>query len=120
MMILVVEDDADQRQLRTMLLLRGGFETIEAGDKRSAILQASTHRPAAAIVDLRLPTLDDGLQLVRELKSFNPRMRIIVLTGTSRQKVQGHPGAEMIDEFLIKPTPSSKLIEVLRSFEASQ
>jgi CheY-like chemotaxis protein len=120
MMILVVEDDADQRQLRTMLLLRGGFETIEAGDKRGAILQATTHRPAAAIVDLRLPTVNDGLELVRELKSFDPRMRVIVLTGTSRQKVQDLPGAEMIDELLIKPTPSSKLIGILRSFEASQ
>jgi CheY-like chemotaxis protein len=120
MMILVVDDDADQRQLRAMVLSRGGFKTTEAGDKQRAILQARVHRPAAAIVDLRLPTVNDGLELIQELKSFDPRIRIIVLTGTSRQMVKDLRGAELIDELLIKPAPSSKLIGILRFFEANQ
>ena len=116
MTILVVDDDADQRQLRAMLLSRNGFHTVEAGDKEGAKLLAHAHHPAIAIVDLRLPTVSDGLEVVRALKSFDSQIRVIVLTGTSRQKVNNLPGVDLIDQLLIKPISTPKLIQTLRSF----
>lgn len=118
MTILVVDDDADQRQLRMMLLSRNGFDAIEAADKQSAALLARDRRPAAAIVDLRLPKVSDGIELIRELKLLDSKMRLIVLTGMLREKVGSLPGANLIDELLIKPTSTTKLIRILRSFEA--
>lgn len=118
MMILVVDDDAEQRELRMMLLTRNGFDAIEAGDKESAALIARARHPAAAIVDLKLPRVADGLELIRELKSLDSNMRLIVLTGMLREKVNSLPGTNLIDELLIKPTSTTKLIRILRSFEA--
>lgn len=119
MTILVVDDDAEQRELRMMLLTRNGFDAIEAGDKQSAALIARDRRPAAAIVDLKLPKVADGLELLRELKSLNSNMRLIVLTGMLREKVNSLPGTNLIDELLIKPTSTTKLIRILRTFEAA-
>lgn len=115
MPILIVDDDADQRQLRAMLLSRNGFETIEAGDKQSAEQLARLNRPAAAIVDLRLPTVQDGIDLIGQLKSIDRQMRLIVLTGMPREKVARLAGVDLIDELLIKPASTAKLVRVLRS-----
>jgi DNA-binding response OmpR family regulator len=115
MLILIVDDDEDQRGLRAMLLSRNGFNAIEAGDKQSAEQLARLHGPDAAIVDLRLPTVEDGLELIGQLKSLNAQMRLIVLTGMPREKVRSLPGADLIDELLVKPTSTIKLVRVLRS-----
>ena len=115
MLILIADDDEDQRHLRATLLLRNGFATIEAGDKGTAEHLARLHRPAVAVVDLRLPTVRDGLDLIGALKSLDTQIRLIVLTGMPREKVKSLAGADLIDELLIKPASTAKLVRVLRS-----
>lgn len=114
MKILVVDDDCDQRHIRTLLLLRAGFEASEAGDATGAKAIATTEHPHAAVIDLRLPTVEDGIALIRDLKSLDPAMRLIVLTGANIHVLDARPERTLVDQLLVKPAPTADLIDALR------
>src|SRR3954469_11169141 len=116
MKVLVVDDDSMQREMRALLLEQGGFTTIEAPDKISARRLAVEHHPTAAVVDLRLPSLEDGLELIRELKGLDPAIRLIVLTGRLPDLFASRPEAAMVDRLLIKPSSTADLVRTLRSY----
>jgi|GEM_PF-1721073 len=118
MKILLADDDKDQLALRGMLLRQSGLETIEASDAGSAIQLAAAQKPQCAVVDLRLPTEELGLRLIRELKAQNPSMRIVVLTGADPARLARCPEKALIDEILVKGSSSAHLIQKLKAFSA--
>jgi DNA-binding response OmpR family regulator len=117
MKVLVVDDDPDQRQLRSQLLAQHGFEALEAPDRAIAKSMAIEHRPGAVVLDLGLPTLDDGLALIRELRSLDWEIRLIVLTGRQRSAFESRPEAKLVNDLLIKPISTAKLIRTLRAYQ---
>ncbi|MBV9759205.1 MAG: response regulator [Acidobacteriaceae bacterium] len=119
MKVLVADDDRDQLSLRCMLLGRSGFETLPAGTAAFALDLAAAHRPSCAVLDLRFPTRERGLQLIRDLKALDPALRIVVLTGADAHRLAQAPEKTLIDAIITKGSPSSALIEKLRAF-ASQ
>ncbi len=110
----MAEDDRDQLAVRAMLLRQSGFEPIAAVDTRSALSAAAAGHPACAIVDLRFPTEESGLRLIRDLKRFDAGLHIFVLTGADPAKLNARPERALIDEVIIKGSPASKLIEKLK------
>jgi DNA-binding response OmpR family regulator len=117
MKVLVVDDDQDQRHLRSQLLARHGFDAFEASDGPSAKRMAIEHRPGAVVLDLGLPTVDDGLALIRELRSLDWQIHLIVLTGRHPSFFENRPEAKLVNDLLIKPTSTAKLIRALRAHE---
>jgi CheY-like chemotaxis protein len=103
--ILVVEDDVDQLEIRKLILEQAGYEvaTAQTGS------QALDKLPGCQVVvmDLRLPTLEDGLQLIQAASGL---AKIIVLSGTEAQ------AAIPVDEFLTKPCSSKRLLEIIARF----
>ncbi len=69
----MAEDDADQLFVRSMLLRQNGFEAIEAADIDSAMQKAFLHKPECAIIDLRLPTEEAGLEADTGAKEISTR-----------------------------------------------
>ena len=118
MTILIVDDDRDQRELRSLLLARNGFEAVPAADKASAKRLAAMHRPEAAVVDLGLPTVQDGLELIRDLKALNSAMRVVVLTGSTRSALAKDIDSAPVDDLFIKPASTAALVRKLRSYES--
>jgi Response regulator containing CheY-like receiver, AAA-type ATPase, and DNA-binding domains len=114
MKILIVDDDSDQRQIRALLLSQAGFEAFEAGDVAGAKIIAAAEHPQAAVVDLRLPTVEDGLALVRDLKALNPATRLVVLTGAGINVLARRPERLLVDQLLVKPAPTAALIDAIR------
>jgi CheY-like chemotaxis protein len=80
--ILVVEDDATQRQLLCTLLEEHGYSCIEAMDGRHALdVLAGLENPAAVVLDLVLPRLN-GHEFLEELQARGERdLGVIVVTG---------------------------------------
>jgi len=114
MKILIVDDDSDQRQIRALLLSQAGFEAFEAGDVAGAKIIAAAEHPQAAVVDLRLPTVEDGLALVRDLKALNPATRLVVLTGAGINVLARRPERLLVDQLMVKPAPTAALIDAIR------
>lgn len=117
MTILVVDDDRDQRELRSLLLTRNGFEAVSAADKTSAKQLAAAHRPDAAVVDLGLPTIQDGLELIRDLKALDSGMRVVVLTGSTQRALANDLNSAPVDDLFIKPASTAALVRKLRSYD---
>jgi len=67
--VLVVEDDADNRELVSAVLRDGGYEVLAAEDGRQALelLELSFTAPDAVLTDLRMPKMS-GLELIEQMK----------------------------------------------------
>ena len=103
MTILIVDDDPEQLNLRSMVLAQSGFETVLAGDAAEAKELAMRHRPHAAVVDLRLPRVSDGLELLRSLRLEHTGMKLIVLTGCSRESVMNTAESSWVTRYSLSP-----------------
>jgi CheY-like chemotaxis protein len=120
MKVLVVEDDREQCRLRAMVLAHSGFETYEACDRRSAGEIAAIQKPEAAVVDLQLPGVNDGLQLLRELKMLDANMHLVVITGSNPKTFESRPEAQLVDRLFTKPMPTASLVDALRMMAGSE
>jgi DNA-binding response OmpR family regulator len=116
MKVLVVDDDYDQLEIRALLLRKSGFDVLEAGGRIEARRLAKDHQPDCAVMDLNLPSSAEGLALIRDLKSINARMHLIVLTGSNTHVLETHSEAALVDDVLKKPAVSAKLIQKLRAY----
>ncbi len=78
--VLIVDDDADTRDIVSRNLRRAGFTTIEAANGEEALLKARVVNPAMVILDLLMPNVD-GFEVLRTLRAEGNRVPIVVLTG---------------------------------------
>ncbi len=78
--ILIVDDEELYRQLLTTRLGRGGHTLSEAADGEAALEIARNATIDLALVDIKMPGMD-GLELLGRLKSIDPRMEVVILTG---------------------------------------
>ncbi|WIM04755.1 MAG: response regulator [Candidatus Nitricoxidivorans perseverans] len=78
--ILIVEDDPDMARVLTRALRSRGFETVSVRDVDAALAAADAAPPDYAILDLKLET-GSGLSLIGPLKSINPAVKVLILTG---------------------------------------
>ena len=112
--ILAVDDNKAECKLLELALENvRGYEVLTAATGRSALDQAVRCAPDAVILDLLLPDFS-GLEVLKELKKFQPTLPVIMLTGLSdiRKVVEAiQMGA---DNFLTKPFENDQLLLVLR------
>jgi DNA-binding response OmpR family regulator len=118
MRVLIADDDKDQLFVRSMLLRQNGFEPIEAQDARVAIEKAAVYKPECAIIDLRLPTEEVGFGLIRELKKLDSTIHVIVLTGGDARRLSTRSENDLIDEIVVKGSPSTHMIRKLKAIAA--
>ena len=114
MKLLLADDDADQLELRSMTLSNAGYDICIAGDVQTALRMASEQNPEAAVVDLRMPTQDLGLQLIRGLKQLNSRLRVIVLTGVDPKQFEKLPERALVEAVFSKGGASKLLLQYLK------
>ncbi len=111
--ILVVEDDADIRQLVRDVLEHAGFGVLVSGDGRSALQLARTRRPDLVVLDLGLPGLD-GLDVARSLRRDSD-VPIIMLTARSEES-DTLVGLELgADDYVVKPFSTKELVARVRA-----
>jgi len=115
MKLLLADDDADQLELRSMTLRNAGHEVCAAADVPTALRLASENDPEAAVVDLRMPTQDLGLQLIRGLKKTNSRLRVIVLTGIDAKQFEKLPERALVEAVFTKGGGSRLLLAYLKA-----
>ena len=112
-LILLVDDDPGGLEIRKMLLERDGHLVVTATDADAARFQFQEKAPECVILDLRLPSPQQGLALVREFRSAAPNVRIVVLAGW-RADLDGRPERNLVDEVLAKPVRSERLIDAVK------
>jgi DNA-binding response OmpR family regulator len=114
--ILVVDDNATNRDILTTRLKAHGYETLQAADGEEALAAVKQHRPDLILLDVMMPNLD-GIETCRRLKGDDtfPFLPIILVTARADSKdiVAGlEAGA---DEYLTKPVDQAALVARVRS-----
>ncbi len=99
--ILIVDDDADIRELIAMYLQEHGFGTIEAQNGEDAILQFRRHQPDLILLDVIMPGMD-GYAVCDEIRKQSV-VPIIFLT-SKWESVDVIKGLESGgDDYITKP-----------------
>lgn len=78
--ILIVEDDADMREMLKITLARRKFSIQEASNGKEAISKFKPSITDLVITDLIMPD-EDGLKVIMKLRELKPDIKIIAISG---------------------------------------
>jgi len=109
--VLVVEDDADIRDLLRYNLEQEGFAVEEAGDGADALRLIERRTPELMILDLMLPGMS-GLELCRKLRNTAATATLPILILTAKgEEVDRVLGLELgADDYVVKPFSPRELL----------
>ena len=114
--VLVVEDDADTRELVATVLGQAGAAIFTASNARDGIAMASRVRPDVLVCDLAMPDLD-GLTLVRKVKAWAAEAGValpaLALTADARAEDRDQAPGVGYDLYLTKPVEPSELVRAV-------
>src|SRR5215212_3371777 len=110
--VLIVEDEADLRQLIVEALSQEGFAPSEAATGTDALSRLKGFAYDAVVVDLKLPDAN-GMDILKTALSLYPEIVGIVTTGSGgvSEAVQAIKTGAI--DFLIKPFPLTQLTRIL-------
>jgi DNA-binding response OmpR family regulator len=88
--VLIVEDEADVRKTLTDILRAMRYaESLEiegVPDGREGLDAVVRQRPDLVLLDLQMPRMD-GLALLKQIREIEPRLPVIVISGTQENKM---------------------------------
>lgn len=112
--IIIIEDNTELRLGLEDHLSQEGFQVaaLEDGEQLSAAIHANP--PDALLVDLNLPN-EDGIEIIKRVKSAYPRLGVVVLTARVRSMDRKQAYDAGADVFLTKPAGVDEVSTVLKS-----
>lgn len=107
-LVLIVEDEADQRDSILDILAHEGYRAIGASNGEKALTAIAEECPALVLVDLVMPEMD-GRELVRRTRAICKDPPPFVFT-TGSQPSKTH---DISSEILMKPIDVDRLLKVV-------
>jgi two-component system cell cycle sensor histidine kinase/response regulator CckA len=123
--ILLVEDDAQVRQLTASVLADHGYKVLPAaGTEEGLVLCRANHRDLHLLVtDVIMPGMN-GRQLAEQVKQISPRTKVLYISGYTNNAIVHYGVLDSGLWFLAKPFSLSALVakvrEVLDASEAPE
>ncbi len=113
-LILVIDDDPDQRRLLERILSGAGYQVLTAADGQAGLTLAVASRPSLIILDVMMPHLN-GYQTCRALKQHpaTSGLPIIVLTVKNEPADEFWASESGADAFLSKPANLPLLLDTV-------
>ena len=117
--VLLIEDNADSREMMAMLLGMLGYKVLEAANGEQGLKLARRELPAIAVVDIGLPDMD-GYEVARQLRTdvASHNMTLIALTGYGQEADRQRALAAGFDSHLVKPLDMDVLVNTIISHQA--
>ena len=111
-MVLVVEDEPEIRGFLRTSLAAEGYRVAESASGRRGAIDAGSHKPDLAIIDLGLPDME-GVELIRRIREWSP-MPIVVLSARVHEKSKIDALDAGADDYVTKPFAMGELLARLR------
>ena len=113
--ILIVDDNADIRNILNELIIDSGYKTRLAANYNQALAEIDKKLPDVAILDVKLDKGDnDGIELLSHIKTKNKDLPVIIISGHANIEMAVkslHHGAF---EFIEKPFDQERLLNFVK------
>jgi len=109
--VLVVDDEADIRELVSGVLEDEGYEVRSAADSTTTLDAIEERRPSMVLLDVWLQgSRLDGLQLLQEVKRRDPTIPVLMISGHGNLDTAVAAVREGAIDFIEKPFEAERLI----------
>lgn len=114
--VLLVEDDADLRELAAHVLQRDGYRVLQSSRPAEAIRLCRDHHGAIELLltDVLMPEMN-GVELARRVAQLRPHIKVLCMSGYTRQIVDADAALPRDGHFLAKPFSPGDLRRKVRS-----
>jgi signal transduction histidine kinase/ActR/RegA family two-component response regulator len=117
--ILVIEDNADMRDLLRASLTRDGHRVEVAAGGAAGLDLARSGQPDVVLVDIGLPDMD-GYEVGRQIRALlGPSVQLIALTGYGQAEDRQRSHEAGFDAHLVKPVSEQRLREAIAARHAA-
>ncbi len=113
--ILVVDDEADIREMVRDVLEAKGYTVLEAGDGADALLVAGLYPEPIhlALSDVLMPTMS-GPDMAEDLKAVRPDTKVVFMSGYTTEVMGQYGVLRSGAPFIAKPFSPDVLVRKLR------
>ncbi len=115
-LVLVVDDEADVRQVVQQILEAFGYQALLAADgiEATALYASRKEEIAVVVTDMMMPLMD-GPATIQALMNLNPQVRIIAASGLSTSSNAAKAAKEGAKHFISKPYTTATLLQTLHT-----
>jgi len=97
----IIEDDADIRDLLTAVLTQAGFEAIATGNGLDGVEAVREHKPMVTTLDVSMPGID-GFETARRIRAVSSTY--LVMLSARNEEIDTLQGLESgADDYITKP-----------------
>ena len=113
--ILVIEDNERNARLTRDILVRAGYQVIQASTGGEGLKIAQEQLPPIILMDIQLPDID-GKEVIKQLKSSSDtsQLKIIALTAQAMLEDKKEIEASGCDAYLSKPYSYKNLLSTIQ------
>ena len=112
--ILIVDDNADIRNILNELIIDAGYKTRVAANYNQALSEIDKKIPDVAILDVKLDKGDnDGIQLLSHIKSKDKDVPVIMISGHANIEMAINSLKHGAFEFVEKPFDQARLLNFI-------
>lgn len=113
--ILIVDDEADIRELVAGILNDEGYDTRVAGDSDGALAAIEARRPGLLVLDIWLQgSRLDGLELLDVIHERHPDLPVVIISGHGNVETAVSAIKKGAYDFIEKPFKADRLILIVR------
>jgi two-component system, cell cycle response regulator CpdR len=111
--VLLVDDDADAREITAQMLGSRGFHVIAAQSGDEAMRLLAKIRADVLLADIVMPDLN-GIELAEQAKLLQPDLKVVFMTGYYSRAAE----AQRLGKLLFKPVRGAEMETELRNLLA--
>jgi CheY-like chemotaxis protein len=112
--VLLVDDDADIREVTSMALIDAGYAVVEASGGREALARLATGscRPVTILLDMSMPGMD-GPEFLAELRKLPAFAAVAVILTSAQEDLREAAAVLGVAGYLRKPIGVDELIDMV-------
>ena len=111
--ILVIDDEQGIRNLLDTLFRRKGYDVILSANGQKGLELFRREQPDVIVLDLKMPGMD-GLTVLQQIRSLDPKKPVIILTGAGTSETEQQVRALGVAEFVEKEFSLHRLGDALK------
>tara|TARA_B100000674_G_scaffold484962_1_gene491114 strand:- start:188 stop:1543 length:1356 start_codon:yes stop_codon:yes gene_type:complete len=113
--ILIIDDNADIRNILNDLISDAGYKTRVAANYNQALKEIDKKLPEVAIIDVKLDKGDnDGIELLSHIKQKNKDIPVIIISGHANIEMAVKSLKSGAFEFIQKPFDKERLMNFVK------